>query len=466
MKNTLTRSFLAALSLLPSFGGVAAQTLSIDSCVARALEHNKSVLSAQLKQQQATFERDAYKAKYFPQINLTAIDFYTTAKGKFTLQGGHLPIYQSTGVGGQYVPDVTPQPDGSYQLNKYADFPSQTLDWKIRNVFLGGVSLLQPIYTGGKLTAANRMAEEGRAMAGENIRKTEAEVIVATHQAYHMLVRAQEMGEVARRYQTMLDELKKNVEAALRHGMRTRHDVLKVQVKLNEAELSVQRADNALQLAQMNLCHYVGLPLHTLVRAVAPSADSISSLPTTLTTAHRPEHALLEHQVALAKQQEKLAHSELLPTANLAASYLYAHGGKLADTPIIDQATATVGLAVTMPLDLFGASSSKVRSAKAAHRIAQMEQEELGERMSLELAQCRNAYDEADTSVRLCTTALQQAEEHVRLSRQQYEVGLEPLSDYLEAQALYATCNSDLVEARCQKNIARVKLLRAAGQLR
>ena len=59
-----------------------------------------------------------------------------------------------------------------------------------------------------------------------------------------MVVRAKELGKVAQSYKALLDELMKNVEGAFRHGMKTRNDVMKVQVKLNEATLSIQKANN------------------------------------------------------------------------------------------------------------------------------------------------------------------------------------------------------------------------------
>ena len=67
--------------------------------------------------------------------------------------------------------------------------------------------------------------------------------------------------KVAEKYHALLTELFKNVKSAHRHGMKPQNDVLKVQVKLNESELSLRKADNALRLAGMNLCHYIGRPL-------------------------------------------------------------------------------------------------------------------------------------------------------------------------------------------------------------
>ena len=62
--------------------------------------------------------------------------------------------------------------------------------------------------------------------------------------------------------------------------------------------------------------------------------------------------------------------------------------------------------------------------------------------------------------------ALEQAAENMRLSKQQYEVGFEPLSDYLETQASWQQCSANLVNARCQMQLAQVRLLKAAGNLR
>lgn len=56
------------------------------------------------------------------------------------------------------------------------------------------------------------------------------------------------------------------MESAHKHGLKPQNDVLKVQVKLNESELNIRKADNALRLATMNLCHYIGKPLTADIR--------------------------------------------------------------------------------------------------------------------------------------------------------------------------------------------------------
>ena len=455
---------LIAFVLGTFFAELTAQTLTLDECVNKALEYNKSLSSAKLKLDQTRFDMKSYKANFYPQFNLMALDFYTTAKGDFTIEGGHLPIYNYVEEAGTFVPNVTKNADGSYTLNQYADFPSQTMKWKLKNMFVGSISVMEPLYAGGKISTAYEMSKLGVNMATENIRLTESEVIVKTHEAYYQAVKAKELGEVARSYKTLLDELKKNVEGAFRHGMSTRNDIMKVQVKQNEAELSIQKADNGYQLAKMNLCHIIGLPLNSEVEVgqTDPSADV--SIPMDMGV--RPEHAILDNKTELARQQVKLTKSDYLPNVAVGATYSYANGGELAGKKLINNGSASVGVVVKMPLDLFGGGTNKVRSAKAAYQIAQMEQQDFDEQMQLEWAQCKNLFDEAQTEVRLCQTALEQAAENMRLSKQQYEVGFEPLSDYLETQASWQQCSANLVNARCQMQLAQVRLLKAAGNLR
>ena len=153
--------------------------------------------------------------------------------------------------------------------------------------------MMEPIYAGGKISTAYEMSKLGVNMATENIRLTESEVIVKTHEAYYLAVKAKEMGEVTRAYKTLLDELKKNVEGAFRHGMSTRNDIMKVQVKQNEAELAIQKADNNYQLALMNLCHIIGLPLTSEVGVGQPETPTQTSLPAEKVTIHGVEQALV-----------------------------------------------------------------------------------------------------------------------------------------------------------------------------
>ena len=150
-----------AATLLP----LHAQELTLEQARALALENNKDIHKSQLTFEQTGYDVSAYKANYFPKLSLSAADFYSTSKGELTLHGGNLPIYMFNPATGTYVPNVTVNPDGSYTLNQYALFPDQTIEYKVKNVFIAGVQLQQPLYMGGKVGTAYRMSKIGQQIA-------------------------------------------------------------------------------------------------------------------------------------------------------------------------------------------------------------------------------------------------------------------------------------------------------------
>lgn len=403
-----------------------------------ALQHNKNITKSKLTLEQTSYDAKAYKTNYFPRINVMAADLYSTAKDDVNLTSSLLPI-------------------------------NLPLNYKIGNIFLGSVSLTQPLYMGGKITAAYRMASRGAEMANENIRLTESQIIVQTDEAYMQAVRARQLAGVARSYKQLLDELMKNVESAVRHGMKTRNDQMKVQVKLNEAELAVQRADNATRLSTMNLCHIIGLPLNTPLQINAEQLEEAQTSMVNDQSASidaRPEVAILQAKTDIATQQVKLTRSDFLPQLAVFADYTYVNGIKLLGHRLLDIGSGTFGATLRVPLITFGERTYKIRSAKARQQIVQTEQQDLTEQMQLELAQAANNFEEAQTELTITQRSLQQAEENMRLARQQYDAGMEPLSQLLDAQAMWQQVSADHVNAKCQLQVAYTKLLKAQGSLK
>ena len=446
-----------------------AQTLTINECIKMALgDDNKQLIKSRMKEEQMDYEVKAYKSNFYPRINLFAADFYSTASADLPISGGQLPIYNFSAAAGTYLPNVTVNADGSYSLNQYALFPDQTMKLKLKNMFIGGVSITQPIYMGGKITAAYEMAQLGKEMTQVSTSLTRDEVIVETVEAYMLAVKAKEMIEVAQKYHALLEELKKNVESAFSHGLKTRNDVMKVQVKLNESELNISKAENAYRLAKMNLCHHIGKALTDNIDVTSNDIDHLATntpISQGIDISSRPEYTLLNQQLEMASRQVKLTRSDYLPQVVAIGSYNYANGGELAGKRLIDNGAATVGVGVKVPLFTFGESRNKIRSAKAKQIIAQTEQADLNEQMMLEQQQALNNLDEAQKEVKLTTSAFTQAEENMRLSKQQYEVGYESLSDYLESQAMWQQAYAAKVEAQCQQVLQQYKYLKSRGQI-
>ena len=450
MKKTLTLIALILCALTTN-----AQTpLTLDQCRQLALDNNKRMAAANKQTQAAHYTMQSYKGNFFPNFTASGTGLYSSANGTFSLPGGNLPTF---------LPDANGQPIPN---GGFAYFPGIDLNYKVRTVWMGGVQVEQPIFMGGKILAAYKMARLGKQMAQLNENLTATEVILETDQAYALMVKAQEMHKVAESYHAVLQELMKNVQSAYKHGLKSKNDVLKVQVKLNESELAIRKAENALRLANMNLCHLIGKPLIETLQI----SDDFPVIEQALETqvndiTARPEYHLLDKQVALAKQQVKLSRSELLPQVGIRGSYDYVHGLKVNEQRLFDNGAFSVMLNVTVPLFHFGERINKVRASKAQLEQVRMEQADLHEKMYLDLTQAANNLDEAKLQTALADRSLEQADENRRISKGEYDAGLEPLSDHLEAQALWQQAYETKVDAHFQLYLSYVKYLKAAGKL-
>ncbi len=449
MRKSLLLIYLLAAAPI----GLRAQQITIQQCREMALQNNKSRQSASLATEAAEYTRRSTRALFFPDFSVSGLGLYDSAKGSFEIPGGLLPVGSISGD--VFVPNGT-----------YSYFPGVNVDYKLHGIYSANLLLKQPLYMGGKIRSAYRMSQLAVDLNRQRERLSEAEVIQGADEAYAQVVNANELLQVARKYKELLDELNRNVESAVRLGLLMDNDRLKVQVRLSEVELQIRRAENAVRLATMNLCHATGQPLHTplTVGSEYPAVDDAIGLQTDDVSA-RPEYAMLQTQTRLASENVKQARSEMLPQVSLLAKYGYTYGAEINDRTLLDGWNFAGGVTVSVPLYHFGERTNKLKAAKTALQQTQVEQEDKTEMMLLELSQAANKLDEARLEVELSEKSLAEAQESMNLSGKQYKNGMETLSDYLESQAVWQRASESQVTAHFQLYLASVEYLRAAGLL-
>lgn len=436
------------LAVLP-FAGQAQTALTLDECVRLARENNRKIEASEQQLRSYLYEQRSARALFFPSFSLTGNALYSTADGSYSSGSGQLPVLGADGI-----------PTG-----QTAFFPGIDLAYDLDWIYGGGIKAELPVYMGGKIRAGYRMAKIGSEMARQSRRLTESEVIVETSQAYANVVRASELVQVAVSYHDLLTELMRSVESARKHGMKSQSDVLKVQVKLNESELSLRRAENGHRLAMMNLCHYIGRPLTDRIETDPALPETDYAFKGQADIFDRPEYLILERKESLAKQQINVARSERLPQVGLVGQYGYLNGVELNGHKLIDSWNFLVGVQVSFPIFDFGRRGGKVKSAKAQYAQVQAERQDTNERLTLEMTRAYNNLDEALLERNLAESSMVSAEESLRASRLQYEKGMESLSDYLETQTLWQQARQTQVEARIGCYLRWLEYQKAIGRI-
>ena len=313
------------LVLLASLAAIAlpshSQVLSLDSCVALAMKANKEIQAAQHLVNQYQNTKQSLYANYFPNISLQATDAYSNLTGSSVMDIstpiGSFAAQQVQNLIPTYVDDAMRQNIANNLSNKLTPLNPE-IEFKMKNVFSGGLTLEQPVFMGGKIVISNRMGKIGVRMAQMAEHLSREDVVVSVHDAYQLLVKAKEMSVVAQKYDSLLNQISNDVKSAMKHGMASRNDELKVIVKKNDAELKIRQAENGIRLARMNLCQLIGLPLDTPIDTRDNEDTSVMSLvDRNAQVSNRTEYQLLELKSQLAEQKIKLERSEYMPQLGL-----------------------------------------------------------------------------------------------------------------------------------------------------
>ena len=425
-------SFVAMSSQLP------AQPLSLQDCRRLALEHNEQMQMADNAMRQAELDRKIAFAQYLPKVD-----------GSFT------------GI-----------------LMKDIDIIGMSL--QARGTYLAGINITQPLYVGGKITAANRLAAIGQKVSEEQRRKTEMQLIANVDHAYYQLIAVRSKVQMLEAYARQVQSLYDKVQLSVNAELATDNDLLRVSAKQSEITYQLQKARNGEQLCQLALANVIGLDFDA---AITPTDTALSVTPVTQLTqlpediASRPELALLQQQVEAKQAALKMTRANYLPTVALVGRYSYYDNLKLKGellnlngTPIDVSYTFSKGapmalLSVNVPLFHWGAELKKAKKAKFDVENARLQLQQ-GERgMRIEVRQAVQNLTVGQQMVETATLSQQQADENLRNMRLRYDNQMVTMTDLLDAQSQWQQAHSNLIEAQTQQRIYETEYLRVTGKL-
>lgn len=448
----------------------ARQRLTLEECRRLALEQSEEMRIARYRVEKAEAERAAMKTQYFPSLSGSATGVYLF---KDIEQELTLPTQVPDPATGQLKPnvmvnpatgEVVTGPDGNPVFNMVAWLP---LEISLKGAYLAGITVQQPLYTGGKIAAGNAMTRIGVEMAGDQMQAQKAALLYETDQAYWLFVTVQEKVKLAKAYKELLSKLQKRVEDACETGMTTRNELLKVVVKHNNAKLQLQKAESGLELTRLSLCRLTGLPFDTAIETADTSlviGNLFVAPDETASVSDRPEYRLLKKNAELAGEKVKLARADFLPTAGISAGYDYV-GGISVGTEDFNSSSPSVIASVKIPLFHWGEGRQKQLSAMKDQEIRKADLEKNATLMKLEMEQARLNLKDAMLRAELAGEALSQAEENLRVAGDYYELGMGLLTDLLEAQTQWQGAQSENIEAKADLKLKETAWLKASGKL-
>ena len=369
-----------------------------------------------------------------------------------------------------YLPELEGSLTGIYRK----DMDLMGAELQMRGTYLAGLTLTQPIFTGGKIVASNKLAKIGVDCAEESLRKTEMDIIAEADNAYWTYIAVGEKVKLLEAYQKQLDELHHQIAKSVEVQMATQADLLRVDSKRSQILYQLKKAKNGVELCRMSLCSTLGVDIHTTIQATETKIEITSPQQLESSILMRPEYRLLLNQVEAQKQQIKVARADILPTFGISAQYSYYGNLKLAGqaedgTPFKQEykdGSPMLMASISVPLFRWGKGLKGIKKAKLNYQNAQLDLQRNERLLNIELQQAIQNVTDGYNLVETANVGMSQAAENLRNMQNSYDVSMCTLTDLLDAQAQWQEAYSNQIEAKTQYKIYESEYMRVSGQLK
>lgn len=445
----MKRAFVLSLALLASAFVYGQRTFTLDECRSLAIQNNKELQIAGEKVRVAGYDKQAALTKYFPQVS---------AMGTYMRNQKDINLLDDKTVAG--LGKLLPIDVGAFTH----------LD--IQDVWLGNVSLVQPVFMGGKIIAYNQITKYAKELAQSMNDLKLQDVIYKTDEAYWQVVSLVNKKKLADSYVSLLRKMDTDVQALIEEGVATQVDGMSVRVKLNQAEMAQTKVDNGLALSRMALAQLCGLPLE---ESLALADENIESLPESASSSgsfsveeafiNRQELKSLDYAVRIYKKKEKIALAEHLPSVALTANYLVTNPNSFNGFKNDFGGMFNVGVAVQVPISGWWEGTYKRNAARAETHIKQLELDDAKEKIELQVNQSVYKVNEAGKKLTASSRNKEKAEENLRHATIGFEEGVIPALNLMEAQTAWVEAQSDLIDAQIEVKLTDVYLSKALGRL-
>ena len=476
--------WLLALGFLPAG---AQRVLSLDSCRQMALLNNKQLGVSKLKQEVAANMRKSARTKYLPYVSAIGSYQYTsepisilseTQKAEFSNLGTAI----GAGLSQSMADLMTEIPNLATVMGRVGPVTEQMLnglgqkivdgfDTDTRNMFVGSVMLTQPLFMGGSIIAMNKMADINEKLAANSMDARRQAIIYRLDQAYWQVVSLYHKQQLAQSYLDLVKKLDTDVYKMIEEGVATKSDGLSVDVKVNEAEMTLTKVNDGLVLSRMLLNQLCGLPLDEQVTLEDEQSTEIAVVELTPTlnveqaVANRPELKMLQNTVDLSKQTTNILKAGNLPQLLLTGGYAASNPNLLNGFQRKLRGFWNVGVTMRVPLWNWGDVMYKVRASKGATAIANLELEEARELIELQVNQTTFKVDEANKKLLMAKSNIQRADENLRMANLGFREGVISPTTVMEAQTAWLQAQSQKIDAEIDVKLSQVELQKSLGTL-
>ena len=432
-----------------SFAGQARaqRVLTLDSCRSLAKEHSRTLQQKDEEIKAAHAKKQQVMTNFFPQVAARGV--YLHMQKELHLIDWDKPL--------GHLNFLIPE-----RLRHLG-----TVD--LRNLWVGNVTAIQPLFLGGKIISGYKMASLAERLQGELRQTAETEVETKLDETYWQVVSLRSKERLLDQLVRLLEQTVKDVDASINAGVATKADGLSVRTKLSEAEVKRSQVVNGLELSRMLLADLCGLSedepftlaeeghlqellLSTQTAPIARDEDTEAAIE------RRSEIRSLRLVDSIYSKRINMESASLFPKLYGVASYSTTNPNSFQGQKKEFAGQYYLGLMLEVPISDLFSGTFKRRQAKAEHRVKQLELAEARSKINLQIKQALRTADDARRAYTTALSAVKMAEENMRYAKAGYDEGVIPLLNYTMAQTAWMSAQDGLIDAQIRVLLTESKL--------
>jgi len=342
-----------------------------------------------------------------------------------------------------------------------------------QDIFSGDLVLTMPIFTGGRLVNQIEAAELLREAANHRLARSREELVFNVSSVFLSILAQREVIESLEFSQKALGEHLKRVDDLIAVEKAAKVDRLRTEVRLADVQQQLVEEKNVMAIQHRALVSLLGIEGQSGSPAIEGDLDveedvSVPELEKALTAAWSGRDDYLAARSALEAQAHNVdaARAGRSPTVFLQGSY----GGRWAAGPTTTGTAkelddiGRIGIGAEIPIFEGGQINAQVQEQRAILAAARERLRKLELQIRLDIETALLNIRSSHERVVAIQTAVEQAQESLRIERERYDLGKGAIVDVLDAQSALLDSQTNYYRALADMSVARAQLALATGE--
>jgi|CXWL01.1.fsa_nt_gi outer membrane protein len=358
------------------------------------------------------------------------------------------------------------RPDVSANLSKGRERTGNVAEtWNYDDTKSRGLTVTQPIFSGGGTVASFLTAKERMKAARAELSATEQQVLYDAVVAYTDVVEKQSVLELNQQNVAVLQKQMDVTDARFKVGELTLTDTSQAKARLAGAQANERQALGDLEASRATFRRTIGHDAESKVAMPSVPSGIPQSLNEAKELAQRNNPILksARHSEKAASDNVYVHGATLLPNVSLQGTMSRSDGNSLSALNKVDQ--DSIKLNVSIPIYQSGAEWSRLREARNLAQQAKFNSLDTNESVVESVNLAWEAYNTSKAIIVSNEAAVSAAETALNGVRKENEFGVRTILDVLNAEQETFSARVNLIRAVRTEKIQAYRLLATVGKL-